>query len=93
MIKNKDKNKKYYLNVEVFMSKEIFISSYKNKKDEQKFSIGVTPVFLQSLYSLEKEAFEELFDQISDHIEKSEVEISEEKISKLTDFLKLYFSF
>ena len=75
------------------MSKDVFISSYKNKKDEEKYSIGVSKEFLFSLYSLNQKAFEDLFDQISDHIEKSEVEISEEKISKLTDFLKLYFSF
>lgn len=74
------------------MSKNIFISSYRNKKDEQKFSIGASKEFLLSLYSLDKEAFEEFFDQISENVAE-EIEISEEKIDKLTDFLKMYFSF
>ena len=73
--------------------KDMFISSYTNKKDVEKFSIGVTKEFLFSLYSLDKNAYEEFFDGISDHIENQNVNISEDKIEEFTNFLKLYFSF
>ncbi len=71
--------------------KDIFVSSYTNKKNEEKYSIGVTKEFLSSIYSLEKHAYEQLFDQISEHLERGQV--SEEKIDEFTKFLRLYFSF
>tara|TARA_Y100000816_G_scaffold273808_1_gene240489 strand:- start:654 stop:878 length:225 start_codon:yes stop_codon:yes gene_type:complete len=73
--------------------KDIFVSSYKNKKNEEKFSIGVTKDFLQSMYSLEKNAYEQLFEQISQYLEIDDIEVSEEKIEEFKDFLMLYFSF
>ena len=73
--------------------KDIFVSSYKNKKNEEKFSIGVTKDFLKSMYSLEKNAYEQLFEQISQYLEIDDIEVSEEKIEEFKDFLMLYFSF
>ena len=53
----------------------------------------VTKDFLQSMYSLEKNAYEQLFEQISQYLEIDDIEVSEEKIEEFKDFLMLYFSF
>ena len=73
--------------------KDVFISSYTNKKNVEKFSIGVTKEFLESLYYLEKNAYEQLFDQISEHIDIEIDDSFDDKFSEFTNFLKIYFSF
>jgi hypothetical protein len=74
------------------MGKEVFLSSYTNKKGEEKHSLGISKSFLNSIYSLETDAFEQVLDALAEHIDDDLVLPNEEKIEELLNFLKSYFA-
>ncbi len=74
------------------MAKDFFLSSYTNKKGEEKYSIGVTKEFLRSLYNLDEASFEEMLDSFSLHIDETDDTPDDEKIEQFSNFLKKYFS-
>lgn len=73
------------------MGKELFLSDYTNKKGEKKYSLGMSKNFINSLYELDVEAFEQLFDLMSEQLEISTTP-NEEKVERLNKFLQEYFS-
>tara|TARA_A100001011_G_scaffold393036_1_gene481922 strand:+ start:101 stop:328 length:228 start_codon:yes stop_codon:yes gene_type:complete len=74
------------------MGKELFLSSYTNKKGEEKFSIGISKNYLSSLYSLDTKSFEELFDALSENVPEDFQTPDEDKIDGLQNFFKSYFA-
>ena len=74
------------------MGKDYFLTDYTNKKGEKKYSIGVSKDFLSSIYNLDTNSFEEMFDSFSEHINEDEESPNDQKIQEFTNFLKTYFS-
>lgn len=73
------------------MGKDLFLSNYTNKKGEEKFSLGMSKQFINSLYELDTASFEQLLDVLSDNLEVTSAP-DEVKVDKLKEFLINYFS-